>query len=466
MKGPEQKQMDDNERFRARRGTHGGWHWQGRPPPEPGPFGPSLLSRLRASLSKARAAAAGWVRSAIAGFNAAASRLRRPGAPQQAPDVEPTSAEPANGWAPPPQPASVPPAPTMPITEPDVPPSRIPLVDRLRENRPRAAVPWSRIALPRPKLNLRRPELAMMPFRGATIRDDLRAPLAVFAGLVLAAAVAVVAIVAIEALDGGSGSSSVLVSDVTRTPAPTETVSPAGTPTPIQSPAPATQTPAPQTAAPQTAAPTPVTPATSPQGAVSVAYWSNRLNEWWFGDLTDSVANYEEGQNIPFMVRWDGVAGATYWLRIVYDCQTPNTFGTIDYLSGLQDWGSELLSASYGPGPSRPNGAIPVPDTPNFAPDNNNVAVFTLYGAKFPVLPLPPHPDANCNLQRTQDLPIQAYGGTITFLGSGHLGTATVYSSGKGASSAKAPFGLHITVDGAGRADVMVDPSAIADIAR
>jgi hypothetical protein len=312
----------------------------------------------------------------------------------------------------------------------------------------------------------------MMPFRGATIRDDLREPLAVFAGLVLAAAVAVAAIVAIEALGGGGGSSGVLVNDATRTPAPTETVSPAGTPTPIQSAAPstetpATQTPAPQTPAPQTAAPTPAPPATtSPQGAVSVAYWSNRLNEWWFGDLTDSVANYEEGQDIPFMVRWDGVAGDTYWLRIVYDCQTPDTFGTIDYLSGLQDWGNELLSASYGPGLVRPNGAIPVPDTPNFGPDNSNVAVFTLYGAKFPVLPLAPHPDGNCNFQRTQDLPIQAYGGPITFLGSGHLGTATVYSSGKGASSASVPFGLHITVDGVGRADVMVAPSAIADIQR
>ena len=261
---------------------------------------------------------------------------------------------------------------------------------------------------------MRRPELAMTRFRGATIRDDLREPLAVLAGLVLAAVVAAAVIVAIEAFDGGG--SGVLVSDLTRTPAPTETVSPEGTPAPIQSAAPsteapatdkpttetpttetpATETPSTQTPVPQTAAPPPVIPPTSPQGAVSVAYWSNRLNEWWFGDLTDSVANYEEGQDIPFMVRWDGVAGATYWLRIVYDCQTPDTFGTIDYLSGLQDWGSELLSASYGPGTGRPDGAIPVPDTPNFNPDNNNVAVFTLYGAKFPVLPLPPTPDDNC----------------------------------------------------------------------
>jgi hypothetical protein len=99
-------------------------------------------------------------------------------------------------------------------------------------------------------------------------------------------------------------------------------------------------------------------------------------------------------------------------------------------------------------------------------PDDDNAAVFTLYGAKFPVLPLPPHTIGNCDPQRTLDLPVQAYGGPIVFLGSGHLGTASVYSSGKGASTARVPFGLHVTVDGAGRADVMVDPSAIADVER
>jgi hypothetical protein len=451
--------MDDNERFIARRGAHGGWHWQGQPPPEPGPRRSPFLSLLRANLSKVRAAAVGWFRSTIEDLSAAASRLWRPDALQQAPEVEPISAEPANGWAPSPEPASVPPAPTMPIAEPDVPPRRIPLVERLRENRPRVAVPWSRIALPRPKLNLRRPELAMTRLRGATVRDNLREPLIVFAGLILAALVAVSAIVAIEALGGGSSSG--IVSNVTRTPAPAETVSPEGTPTPLQSAAPSTETPA-----SQTPAPTPVISPPGPQGAVSVAYWANKLNSWWFGDLTDSVANYEEGQNVPFVVRWDGAAGAAYRLRIVYDCRTADTLGTIDYLSGVQDWGSELLSASYGPGTGRPNGAIPVPDTPNFDPDNNNLAVFTLYGAKFSILPQPPHPDNDCASQRTLDLPIQAYGGPIVFLGSGHLGTASVYSSGKGAAAASIPFGLHVTVDGAGRADVMVDPSAIADVQR
>ena len=120
----------------------------------------------------------------------------------------------------------------------------------------------------------------MTRFRGATIRDDLREPLAVFAGLVLAALVAVAAIVAIEALDGG-GSGGVIVSNVTRTPAPTETVSPEGTPTPIQSAAPSRAAlhraafyraalfrDAPANcrsgACPQTAAPAPVVASTGP----------------------------------------------------------------------------------------------------------------------------------------------------------------------------------------------------------
>src|ERR1700674_5757675 len=101
MKRPEQTHnMDDNERFIARRGTPGEWHWQGQPPPEPGPRRPPLLSRLRGTLSKGRAAVGGWFRSARLAGVSAASRLRRPGAPQQAPDAEPISAEPPNGWAP------------------------------------------------------------------------------------------------------------------------------------------------------------------------------------------------------------------------------------------------------------------------------------------------------------------------------------------------------------------------------
>jgi hypothetical protein len=356
-----------------------------------------------------------------------------------------------------------------------LPPRRVPLLERFRVNPPRVAIRWSRFApprprlnVPRPKMNIRAPELATTRFRVTPIRDDLVAPLAVIAGLVLASIVAVGAIVAVQALDTGDDNSGI-VGTVTETPKPTDTLTPSGSETPSPTEAPSTETPAPETATPvptTTPAPTSASPATTPQGVVSVAYWANKLNTWWFGDLKDSVANYEEGQDIPFIVRWGGVAGQTYWLHIVSDCQTPDTFGTIDYLSGVQDWGAELTAATYGPGSARPDGAIPVPDTPNFDPDNGNVAILTLYGAKFPVLPLPPHPDDNCDFQRTQDLPVQAYGGPIIFLASAHLGTATVYSSGEGASTASVPFGLHISVDGVGSADVMVDPSAIADVER
>ncbi len=94
------------------------------------------------------------------------------------------------------------------------------------------------------------------------------------------------------------------------------------------------------------------------------------------------------------------------------------------------------------------------------------MAVFLLYGAKFSVLPQSPYPDDNCDFQRTQDLQVQALGGQIIFVASAHLGTASVYSSGEGASTASVPFGLHITVDGVGSATVMVNPSAVADIER
>ncbi|MEO8458262.1 MAG: hypothetical protein ABI559_10655 [Chloroflexota bacterium] len=324
-------------------------------------------------------------------------------------------------------------------------------------------------------------------FRFQSVREDMRAPLAVFGGLLLASLLAIGAIISIEAIVGG-GDNGGLVIVVTKTPeasasgVPGETLTdtpavsvepsaseaPVVTPTPTSTPRPSA-TAVPSTAKP-TAAPTPVgpggVPVSTPQGALSVAFWSNKLNKWWFGDLTDAVANYEEGQDVPFMVSFNGAPNATYFIHIVYDCQVPDVFGAMDYLSGTQDYGSSILSAAYGPGASGPDGAIPVPDTTNFDPDDGDPGIFQVWGAKFPVLPLPPHPDDNCDFQRTLDIPVQGFGGTITFIGSGHLGTATVYDSGEGASTAADPFGLHISVEGVGAATVLVDPSAVADVER
>jgi hypothetical protein len=501
----EETPMGDDDRFVLQRGTQGDdWRMQdGAPKPEP-PAG-NLLDRLRSVIGSAGK----WTRARLDGLRSIPgqrSELPPEGDASQS-LVQPE--EPGSGWAP------VPPLPEdsrVAIPWSQVAPAR-PRLPSLRErfvtNRPRVAIPWSKIALGRSKIgSVKAPKVSapkvsapklppvkaprmpkmkapMMTFSGlagirlAVVRDDLKAPLAVFGGLALASLIALGAIVAIETIGGGGDGVLVIATETpkvtdapqeTPTETPVETVAPTQEPTPTEAPSataePETATPVPATAAPTPTLPGGGAPAPTPQGGVAVAYWSNKLSRWWFGDLTDASANYEEGQNVPFLVRWDGTAGATYWLRITYDCQVPDVFGALDYLSGVQSYGGELATAQYGPGSAGLDAAIPAPDTPNFDPDDGDSGVFKLWNAKFPILPLPPHPDDNCVMQRTLDVPIQAFGGPIIFMASGHLGSATVYSSGEGASTAAEPFGLHVTVDGVGSAAVMIDPSAVADVER
>ena len=489
----EETPMSDDKRFVFRRGTQSNeWRAQtGEPDPEPPARG--RLVSLRAAIGSA----GGWARARLKGLRSLIDRSSV--SPAEGDVLPPTREEPGYGWAP------------MP-----------PLLED-----PGVAVPWSKMTLGRPKLDgaqaleveapgasasgpgapklpsinvprlkLQAPRLPrvraprmpkikapIMTFSGLAgvrlfgVRDDLRTPLAIFCGLALASLIAFGGILAIETVGGDEDSALVITSatpKVTAAPkvtpvataVPTDKPSPTGRPSATATAAAATATPAPYTAAPKPTAPASVMPSSAPQGAVGVAYWSNKMNRWWFGDLTDAVATYEEGQDVPFLVRWEGAPGATYSLRILFDCGSPGVFGALDYFSGVQSYSGALATAQYGPGGATPAGAVPVPDIPNFDPDDGNSGVFWLWNAKFPVLPLPPHPGDNCDSKRTQDIVIQGLGGTIVFLASGHLGSATVYGSGAGASSASHPFGLHVTVDGIASADVMIYPSAVADIER
>ena len=517
----EETPMGDDKRFVFRRGTQGN-EWRAQT--EESDPAPPVRGRL-VSLHTAIRSARGWARARLKDLR---SLMDRSSAHPAKRDVlPPTREEPGYGWAPMPQLPEDPrvAVPWSRVAPPS--PKRPAFRERLVTNKPRVAAPLSKIALGRPKVRSVKPPKASVPkvhapkvralrmarisvprpkvtaphvprvlaprmpkmktpivtFSGLAgvrlfgVRDDLRAPLAVFFGLALASFIAFGAILAIETVGGDEDSALVITSaspKVTDAPrvTPVTTAVPTGKPSPTARPsatasaAAATATPAPFTAAPTPTAPVSVVPVSTPQGLVGVAYWSNKLNRWWFGDLSDAVATYEEGHDVPFLVRWEGTPGATYSLRIVFDCKSPGTSGALDYLSGVPNYSGSLATAQYGPGGETPAGAIPVPDIPNFDPDDGDSGVFWLWNAKFPVLPLPPHPGDNCDSQRTQDIAIQGLGGPIVFLASGHLGSATVYGSSEGASSAKSPFGLHVTVDGVAGADVMIHPSAVADFER
>lgn len=515
--------MGDDDRFVFRRGTQGNeWRIEGGAP-KPDPPRRDALARLRS----ATRVAGSWTRSRLSDLRSLGDRARPP-RPPAAPELPPE--EPGHGWAPMPPPPADPraavPWSLVAPARPKLPSFR----ERFVTNRPRVAIPWSKIArrpktgaaqsprvsaptpsapklsaLKLPSISVPRPKLAtphlprvkaprrmpkikapIVTFSGlagirlSSVREDLKGPLAVLGGLALASLIALGAIIVIETIGDGGGGLVIVTATPRETEAPQETPTEVSIETAAPTDEPASTDEPPATEAPATAAPTiaptpPPTPApggggapaSAPQGGVGVAYWSNKLNRWWFGDLTDAAASYEEGQAVPFIVRWEGTPGATYWLRIIYDCETPDAFGALDYLSGVASFGGEPATAQYGPGNLRPDAAIPAPDTPSFVPDDGDSGVFWLWNAKFSVLPQAPHPGDDCPAQRTLDIPIQAYGGgPIVFLASGHLGSATVYDRGEGASTAAYPFGLHISVDGIGRADVMIDPSAVADVER
>ena len=279
------------------------------------------------------------------------------------------------------------------------------------------------------------------------VSDDARAPLVLLAALGLAAAIVIAAVVAVDRL-GSDDNSGAIVGGVTETPRPSPTLIPpaTSTPRPTESPSPtATPVPSSTPTPPPATAPTasPATTPSAPHGPVAAALWADQANNWWFGELRGDIAKYSAGQSVPLMVQWNGVAGQTYWARITYDCKI------VDYLTGAQDWGRGVIYASHGPAKDKPDGAISVPDTPNFTADDDDTGVLTLYGAKFPVLPLPPTPGAACPGQRTLSLPVMSYGGQVSLLAGAHL------AKGSGAAS------INVSVDGIGQTTVRIDASAM-----
>jgi len=299
------------------------------------------------------------------------------------------------------------------------------------------------------------------------IPEDMRAPLALFAALGLAAALSVVVAVLVSALDndGGDGSA---VGGVTMTPfdgEPTPDGSGAAgdTETPTLKP---TRTPRPTavvspTASPTLSPPTTAAPTPTPVADPAVALWSRTFNEWWPGMLDGSAGVYEEGQTLPFVVHWRATEGAFYEVVLTYDCATSGGGGGIDYLSGIQEWSSQILLGRGGPDRERPDGAVPVPDTSGLTADDADTGVLFMFGGQFTVLPAPVSPDGVCSGQRTMRLSVQAGSGDVWLVGSAHLASESDYGAGQGAASAAGPFGMTATVSGVGTAAVSVQPSAI-----
>lgn len=465
--------FDDSDHFIARRGSQGeDWHWE-HAPAEPAPRKPG-----RSGFPGRGALAAAWGRAASA-FGSLARWLTPRRAPQgpQSPEIPPVppAQAPAAALGPPSGPSQPPAASAATTAQPiEVERDRgspirwSQLVPRIAGRRPRVAVPWSRVGGERPSLKGLRP---------AAVPEESGSLVVLFASLALMAAIVAGVIIGVNSLDSGGDNDGGIVGGVTATPTLAPSFSPAATPSPGASavasatpaatksatPSPsATPTPSPSPTLGQPASATPFPP-NNPQGPMAAAFWSNVSHFWWFGELPGQLGNYQEGQAVPFLLQWDAAPGETYQLRISYACSSGQSAAAIDYLTGVEDWGDEILTADHGPGAGLPDSAISVPDTEGFLPDNSSSGLLTLYGGKFTVLPSPPSPSGACSGQRSVSLTVRAIAGKVTFLAGAHLGAASVYGPGRGAASATSAMSLTAAVDGVGATNIRIDPGAISN---
>lgn len=446
------KQIDDtDDRLVGKRGAQGdAWHWGDATPPNPGEHPPGWtpadsVGEVRRILQRM----GGW-------FASSFETVRKFfNTPHRAPEWPPSDAK-------------------TPAAEQKAPSEASPGVadtESASISTPDRPLRTLGSAITRPRMPGVRPKEAPVP-------QDSGSPLLILASIGLAAAIVIGVIIAVGAIGGGDGNG--LVAEVTATPKTTlippasETPSPTAqtggrppeTPSPTPSkPASATPSVTPTRTPVRTATATPAPPTPPlPQGAVAAAFWANTSNAWWFGAMSGSAARYEEGQEVPLLVQWDGVAGQTYQVRITYDCAVGDVLGAIDYLSGTQSWGRSIVYAKYGPAKEQPDAAVLSPNTPGFIPDDQNAGVISLYGGKFTVLPEEPSPSGACPGRRTVSLPVEASGGRVTVLASGHLGVASIYGPGKGAAGATSALAVIASVDGVGTASASIDASVIADV--
>lgn len=234
--------------------------------------------------------------------------------------------------------------------------------------------------------------------------------------------------------DNNGGSANGLPTDA---PA-TVSASPTPRPTATRSTEPtATRAPT-QTATPRpTTTPVPVTPipATPVAPATGIWTWSRVSQSWLQSPLTAQNSNYREGESVPLMlVAENATAGATYSVRLTYDCKVGEA-AAIDFIS---DGGSDaLMGAQAAPGPQRgmPDATAVIPDDSSISADNQAARSISLWGGTFQTTPVGPDPDSPCEGTKTIDLRIRAVLDTLYVVWGAHLaqdataGSSTVESA-------------------------------------
>jgi hypothetical protein len=202
------------------------------------------------------------------------------------------------------------------------------------------------------------------------------------------------------------------------------------------------------------------TPATVPGEPLGLAFWDKTLRQWTFGNIGEQAA-YKEGDRMPFLVRWTGARrDTTYEVTLRYDCRT-NDGAAIDFISGLPAGDDGPATAQSGPGRSRPDAAIPLPDDTSLTFDDATAAVLQVWGGTFALLARGPAPDGACAGQKSIVVQVKATSDTVYLLGSAHLAAAANWS-GRGAAAQNSGFSLAVNVSGVGVVNLSVLAHAVS----
>ncbi len=202
----------------------------------------------------------------------------------------------------------------------------------------------------------------------------------------------------------------------------------------------------------------PVTPQPA-EDAISLAVWAGETVGWWFGDLTESIATYGEGDELPFLLTWETEPGDGYTVEITYDCSVGNV-PAIDFLAGVESADANIFEALRGPGQSTPDAAVPLPDTPDLDTDDGSVRLVYLYGGDFLLLPEGPDPADGCPGERTISFPVRADADQMILLGSLRLADPEDHR-GLGAAHVATGIGFSASVDGVGDASVELEHGTV-----
>jgi hypothetical protein len=318
---------------------------------------------------------------------------------------------------------------------------------------------WADKTHPRPAPALRSERIAEQP--GYT---RFAALLGLFSAL--AAGALIVVALASALSDDDSASGPVVSPTPSASASPTQAPSPTGEPTETAAPSITTRPTATRTPAP-TASPTRPPTATpvnglvppGPAGRVSLAFWANALDAWWFGALPEGAATYHEGDEPPFLVTWQAQPGRDYTAEITYACRA-GAAPAIDLLTGIEFAHDAVFEAEHGPGDDVPDGAVPIPATPGLEIPGANANLLYIYGGSFTLLPDGPEPAGACSGERTISVPVTATASEVILLASAWLADSADHG-GTGAADSAGPIGLRVSVSGLGAASAALNADVI-----